>query len=47
MVIEEGDVDINEDLIPMNAFSTNDVIGIVSYGEIRLGSASFWGVVSL
>ena len=39
-LVSEGDVEINEDLVPKDAFVTQDVIGIVSHGEIRLGSAS-------
>lgn len=39
-LVSEGDVEIDEDLIPKNDFVTNDVLGIVSHGEIRLGSGS-------
>jgi len=39
-LVSEGDVVIDEDLIPKDAFVTNDVIGILSHGEIRLGGTS-------
>jgi hypothetical protein len=39
-IVSEGDMLLDEDLMSKDAFATNDVAGLISHGEIRIGTVT-------